>query len=1723
MAGESFPFLNASVAGVPATALEAGLMLLTEWASNLTHGTSSYNNQPASEDSYHERSLPRLRGEDHSEHHHDPIPPLHRAEAQYDENYRSSFRPDAAHDFVGHGHIPVMHDDHRAGHGHGCGRVLLDTPREYDSGREEYVPHRREGPRAEMDYEGQFDRHYADDGYDEGAYADDRVDYRPGDHAQQGLNTRSNGKRHATSMEEGYDFGKNRHASGVGFDDRHDGRRDGRRDGRHRHFSDVNFDGRHRHASDMGFGHDDNYNSSDQQYPPYHYEHGDSTGPMNARNSHTPTFHPDFHPGDRPMKRKRSSSDKRKPDLPPKRSRVETHDDHLPMIGSQHPTGPHSSKYISSTFPPKKPLLNRLGPFSAEGRDSAFDFAECKDLSVPARLGPSPIQSRLGPKQEVPPLLPDLRTRLNGRGNDSPIPLFPSLPSPDPLIKPLRKTSSKEKPLPDLSVPDFLKPGSSGNSKISLIHNVAVNKATGKLPGCVPATPGGVPATPGCVPAAPGGVSAAGKLPGCVPVAPSGVPATSKSPSGAPATGKSPVGVPAAGKSIPAACQNQSKGAVTPPSTMALKSPGLQPIRHVREGVVSKLPPLTSQKKNVKIVKVVQKSSPKDPVPVTVGSNIPSGGVPHHVPPPEPSVEANQQLTGQNTTEPVRGKLPVHANSDATGQHRPLPLLRPILSDSNLKKSGPEPQPSLPHPLQASVSDPRLKGRQLRQSPSHTKLSDLRLKGSQQQHQSSPPSYHQQEHNVEKPPHVPATRKQQPLLQQPQQLSCHEPQLLPPQQECADPVLSEQGQVAIDPGSQQQPQLVARRSSITAVVSNVAEDTDSGKESDDCGLVIDEEAYLCDSESSEDEIPKPAVLAGEHPAIRRPAEESSEGHLTVWDSEGDISAAGSERKVRLPAAAPGRAGDTHTDRKTLRIACSMLSRTFIQQLNNEGNLLQKLYDAMKILVRFMNGRDAWHLRFVRHIRKMFHSYCIGSARSPTKLMDQFRLELKHLRSLCGVNVLLWQEQIQRFSLLALTFPKNKEDKRMEGFAESVLVTGIKSGKEVIVISDDDDDEGSWPKGAGREGAPLLCTLSVKSEPAMYGSESPRPKESGAGNARGVGIDQSIRQSQPVVREVTMKPTGIEKPGEGSSGVSRSARLGSTVEQGVTDKEGSDGECSMSVCSTLSNNFDEDEGRPQQQQAGECGPDLRRWAHAHELLVCQQERCSVELHNDADGGDVSNGGGKGAKAIEKTPPQPPGRPPSPEMPPLPPSPPTPPRPPTPVSPVRAASLSPGELTPTPPPSPKPMGRSVSESSTSASVHDLPNKDRVSASRSSQHVPPRRKVAKPSRSHAYKPTSYRSPPPGASRSRARFPRKSRSRSRDRYERSRRSRSPIVRSRPQRASRSPLGRTQGRGGRRRSLTPIPDRGSKVKQQRKKLEEEDLELLRLKKEVILSIVKRPGAAQASSAATSTGKNTPPLQSTRVDTTSTSASKDTSSVSKAPSSASTVLPLFSAASVSSKTTSPLPSARQSISSLSSAKQRMASQTRVTSSKPIRRGSAPLPISSRDSSSSAQLISSDKKSNPSLPSSSKDTPPSSKEAALTSQVSEVIIDDEHLPSGKPSTQSVTSTRSLPTTNLSSDGQVSILAKKLMTGLAKKAIAKTLENRNLSPSAGGRSALSSVNSSRVSSRVASPVGSPSHVPAALSPHSSEEASGRTSSSGSVKPTASAKVCAWCYEKAGGGGG
>lgn len=1612
------------VAGVPATALEAGLMLLTEWASNLTHGTSF--NQPASEDSYHERSLPRLRGEDHSDHH-NPVPLPHRAEAQYDDSYHPSFRQDAARNFVGHGHIPVMPDHHRVGCGH-----VLDTPQAYDGGREEkYVSHRREDPRVEVDYDGQFGNHYASD-----EYADDRVDFRSSGHAQQGLSTRSNAKRHSIGLEEGYGFGRYCHASeDVGdFVGRHDSRHHhvsgSGFDGRRRHGSDIGFDNRHRHASDMGFDHDNSYHSSDQEYPPpYHHEHGDSSGPVD---SHTP-FEPEFYPNDQPMKysqRKRSYSDidyKRKSDFPPKRSRLETHNDRPSMLGSQHSTGPHGLKHVSSTSAPKRPLLNRLGPCSTEGRDSGYDFIEDKDLNVPPRLGPSPIQSRLGPKHDMPPLLPDLRAKLNGRVNESPIPL---LPSPNPLTKPQHKASSKEKPLPDLSVPDFLKPGSSGSPKI---HSIPANKTA------------------------------------------------SKSPGGVPATG-----------------QNRSKG---PPVTVPLKTPGLQPAKPpLKEGVVSKPPAVTSQKKNVKVVKVVQKSSPKDPsraeVPVTVEGHVPS----RSAPPPETSVEAS-------TTESGHNKHPIHISSDASRQ-QPLPLLGPIITDSKLKESGHQP---------SRVSDPRLKGHQQSSplQPLQTKLSDPRLKGSQ--HQSSPLLYHQQRHSgVEKSSHVSAPSKQQPLLP-PQQQQQHsrpessEQRLLPPQQQQADPVLGEQRQIGIDHISQQQQQqIVSRRPSTTTVVSNVVEDSDSGKESDDCGLVIDEEAYLCDSESSEqceEEASESAVTVNEHPAIRRTAEESSDGHLTVWDSAGseeEISATVNE-KEKQPA---GWSGDVRTDRNTLRVAYSMLSRAFVHKLNKEGNLLQKLYDAMKILVRFLNGRDSWHYGFVCHIRKMFRSYCVGSAKSPTKLKDQFRLELKHLHSLCGSNVLLWHEQIQRFSLLALTYPKNKEDKRMESFANSVVVTGIESGKEVIVISSDDEDEESGSKGADKE---VPCVVPVKSEPEIRSPElggSLQPKD----GVRAV-ISQSICPTQPMGSGTA---TGFDEPGEGSSQVGRSARLGSSVgrsaptgQVSIADKEGSDGECNMSVCSTLSNNFDEEEGGSQ--QAKECGPDLRRWFHAQERLVCQQEKSSVE---GTDGSDVLRSDRKDAKAVAKTPPQPPGRPPSPDIPPLPP---TPPRPPTPES-HRAASLSPGELTPTPPPSPKSTGHAASQSSTSASAYDLPNKSRVCASRSSQHLPPRRKAAKPIRSHAYRPTAYRSPPV---RSRSKFPRKSRSRSRDRYDHSRRSRSPIMRSRQQRASGSPQGHAQGRGSRRRSLSPSPDRGSgkgKVKQQRKKMEEEDLELLRLKKEVILSIVKKPAAemlAQATSTVTTTGKNIPPLQSTRVDTTSMpSASKDTSNtssmVSKGPPS---VLPAVvgtskktSSLPLASVGTSPLPSTSQSISSLSSSKQKVPSQTLVASSKPTRRGSAPLPISGRDSPSS--MHSSLAYSNKSSPSLSKDTPPSIDGKA---QVSGMDTDEEHLPASKLSTQSMTSTRGAPTIVLSSDG---VLAKKVVTGLAKKAIAKTLECHNLSLSAGAKSPCSSVSSSRISSRVASPIGSPGHVPGGLSTQSSEEAPGRSSSSGSVKPTASVKVHALC---------
>lgn len=1815
-------------------------MLLTEWASNLTAGTSSpsYHNQvtPASEDTYHERSLPRLRESDHSGFSHNPMPP-HHADTPNHEDYRSSFRPGAARDFVGHGHIPVsaMHDH----------RVLLETPRDYDgdydSGREEYGHIPVESSHCEVGYDSRFDDNCTDDRLEDSLHADSRIGFRSDGHAQQDFDPRSSERKHSFSMEADYDLGvrfddRHRHASDVNFDDKHRHAAGVNFDDRHQHVSDVNFDDRHagvdfddrhQHASDMTFG-SNSYNSS---YPPHHHERNsfhDSSGPIDSPHSYLPGktthFDPDFRAGDRPLKysqRKRSSSEhKKKNDFPQKRSRLEVQDHHPSSIGSQHSIG-----YGSSSLAPKQPLMNRLGSFSAEGSDSNFEIGEDSDLGVSERLGPSTIQSRLGPKQEPRPLLPDLRTKLNGRNgavSDSPIPLFPT--SPVAVLKPLHKTISKEKPLPNLSVPDFLKPGSSGNSPVLVVSGNLAAKTSGKSPGIVPPW---------------------------------------------------------------VAVKNRTKD-VHPPSNASLKDP--LPAS-VKETLVSRFPGVDFQKKNTekKVVKVIQKSSdvPDKSAPKVLENSVvllsavstgaPSVDISHHTSPAVPSVQAEeprQQHAVKSTTDPRLSKHPIsdtrrhqpspllpkqdseisetglnHFDSDCkTMQHQttqPQPLMPSELSDPRLKQLGGDPnsrqhQPSQLHSLQhAKVSDPRLKGLQqitehqtlYHHQQQHPKVGDPRLNVHLQVADSRPLPHQQQplpqqqqplpQQQIQQPlpqqqKQQPLPQKQQPLPQQQQLLPQQQPlsqqqQLLPQQQKLSEVHLDEQRQFVIRSdigqeqpsppqcGQQSDPGLEHGQDGIdpvpqqldtptTATMNNVVQDSDSDKESD-CGLVIDEDAYLCDSEGSEgfeEGVTESAPTVGV-----QPRDESEEGCPTIWDtgeSEGELGEAAGGSLAEHPSVQS--TIGVRTDRNTMRIACSMLSRILINQLGNEGNLLQKLYDAMKILVRFLNGRHSWHLTFVGHIRKMFHSYRIASAPSPTKLKDQFRFELKHLRNLCGSNVLLWQEQIQRFCLLALTFPKNKEDKRVEGFADTVVV---KESNLVIVISSDDEESGTVGKG----GKPLHSAVCVKSEPTTCTSEigsNPQAGDSvmelsGVGNAKRGGLGGAVvnvgrearrrvdsNQPDTELNVVAVGPIELVHANSGQDlGIGQgpsSGQEGSIGQAVSSDKECSDGECSMSVCSTLSNSFDVDESGSRHAE-DECGPDLRRWNHAEEQLRYQQEKCSVELRIGTDAQADRLLGGNDVEIMETEISKPPEGPRPPETPPN-----TPPRPPTPDSPFpRVASLSPGELTPSPPSSPKPTSRKKSPASQISTSASVPNKDqsaRVGASHSSQHLPPKRKGVKPIRPRAHKPSAYRSPPSGISRSRIRFPRRSGSRSRDRYRHSKRSRSPNPGGR-QRTSRSPLGHIHGRVGRRRSLSASPDRGNskgKLKQQRKKLEEEDLELLQLKKEVILSIMQKPEADLPASiaAATPASKNIPTLQSTSLPSASASlpsASKKTSfspvtsllplskgttsllSTSKGTTSlpstskGATSLPFTSKSATSLPSTSkslpstsngaaPLPSASKKtmVNSLLKGNTSLPSASSPSSSKNIT-SSASLPSSGKDtplssqripylpsaSKSSSSLLSSE---NRSTPSSSKDTLSSSKDTAssrisVAAKVSELCdsSNPEQRASNTPSPRSMTTTCIPAKPDMNSDGQVSLLAKKVMMGLAKKAVTKTLDRRNVSPS-GGKSAHSSLNSSRVSSRISSPIGSPAHVPAALSTHSSEEAPGRRNSSGSVKPTASVKVGVLC---------
>ena len=1077
--------------------------------------------------------------------------------------------------------------------------------------------------------------------------------------------------------------------------------------------------------------------------------------------------------------RRRRESFEKKDILPQiKRSRMEG-SEHRSSPGSHHSN--HQSSSVDYHHPrstpedyktpkdttfgsSKKPLLNRLGPFSDEVVDMKpfSDATESKEVNMLHRLGPmNTVHSRLGPQQESP-LLPDLRTKLSGRGKLSaesegstsssimPVPLFPS--SDLPSAKPLLKANSK--------VPLF--PSSELPSAKSLLK-VNSKEMTPHVPVCRSFPDG--PGTKG--------------------------------------TAKAPLVEKA--KTSTSTVQLSAKRPVSISSSDAPK-----------KIIVRKL-------------KVSQ--SPVETTPtIPSATNITSEHSPSSQNPPNQLLRTSQ-LQQKGATDNLRKNQPGVGVQSSVDRRLPLQKQSSIGDGQQQSTHGTTPRQQLQQ-LRAAT-DPRPRP-------------------------SLDPRRHQQEHS----------------------LSSTDPR--------------QRQQTRIGDGN--------RLPTTATVVKDLGmgvQESDSDKESD-CGLVIDEGAC-----SSNDDC-----------TVVHPVEPKEHG-----------------KEVTPGVGCGGVYDKTRLDKTTLRISAKELDSTLMKQLFAEGNLLQRLYDSLKILIRFLNGKDFWHQAFTGRIHHLFSSFSIGSAPSPAKLKDQFKLELIHLKQRCGSDVRMWQEQIRKFSSLSATFPKNKGELDVKGYSDEVLVVDKPSGSELIVISDDDSSDCAEKRGVPCKirskskldnvlvvknmvsnvpvvvsGVPLVVssmqsvvsTASSTSVPIVTSSVKNVPKgvEVSVSSGRGVGIREvgigvavlnkrqmndpasavpqpgvkgpapavpqpgvkgpapavpqpgvkgpapavpqpGVKGPAPAVPQPGVKgPTpavpqpgvkgpvpavpqpGVKSPAPAvpqpgpapavpqpgvkgpapavpqpgvkchTSAVTKLEAVnveceqalevvseGVSLQQYYSDCEGSSGERSMSVCSILSN----------------------------DEMVQQDSSNGALANSEADAKD--GGAGKDEVATSVA-----------------------------IQQRRSVSLSSGELTPSPPSSPKPKV-STSSRVMRTQEQNLPPKPSTSHFQDSSRYFLSQKRNRPLQSHSRRPYN-RSSSPSDRHSHNRYRRKSCSRSRERHGPFRRSRSPVQKSRQ--SDPKPVAKNRGR----------PVSVVKRKEQRKKVDEDedDLELLQLKKEVILSIVQKPDMSQPAS-----------------------------------------------------------------------------------------------------------------------------------------------------------------------------------------------------------------------------------------------------------------------------------
>ena len=606
-----------------------------------------------------------------------------------------------------------------------------------------------------------------------------------------------------------------------------------------------------------------------------------------------------------------------------------------------------------------------------------------------------------------------------------------------------------------------------------------------------------------------------------------------------------------------------------------------------------------------------------------------------------------------------------------------------------------------------------------------------------------------------------------------------------------------------------------------------ASDTES-----DCGLVIDEDAGVRETSLVEEKEAPSEQQAQQH---KHPPAFSM-----AWALSNITASSTSTSVTELPGA--GKKSGGRAAKLLWKTAKAVLNLKLAEQLHSELGLLQRLYDSIKRLIVFVNGTGTWWEKWMERIRVVFKSYCISQAVRPTNARTLFKKELTMLKSVCNTDLGKWQEQISRYCSLCSTLPKSPSDIWWEDLQINGTEGGV--GSEVNEAGERSDvNEMSTRSGTVLAPVKRRGGVTVRKErgyEVLVIDSSDEGEVFSEDEARSV----SLRIKQESVEDAIPqgnKTLQAEKPAESHPKVGKLESVPETgketeaaqgdnssaaVQDSAFDPEASCGEGSMSVCSVASDDADF-------QLLDKCQPQPAESASTASLDTTPSASLdtistTISTPKLSDSEKDTSGPIEASKEVNMG---------------------------APVS-SPAPSLSSGELTPTPPSSPKPCHRPRPRSR-EKSFSRSPSPPSGSR-RSTHHALSRRREDGPSRARKPLPlpTAYR-----------RCYRRSRSRSRERRRYSRRSGSPVQRSR-KRSSRSSLDRSCERKERRRSRSSSigygrakPRTTGRGRAQRREEDEEDLELLQLKKEVILSIVQKPNVDSQPTtklAAQSSSKDTP-------------------------------------------------------------------------------------------------------------------------------------------------------------------------------------------------------------------------------------------------------------------------